>query len=86
MLKIEEKKTKVLSYLDKDGVVTSTVNPNITLQRTEIKYRNTTAFPLKCTLMYLQGKIKMMGYLPPQVQLDAFSYVKPRLFTRIRPF
>ena len=26
----------------------------------------------------------MMGYLPSQVQLDAFSYVKPRFFTGIR--
>jgi len=39
--------------LYKDGVITSTVNPNITL--------------------------------PSQVQLDALSYVKPRLLTGIRP-
>ena len=69
----------IWSYLHKDGVVTSTVNPNITLQgikcwSTNIKVNIQLSFSL------------MMGYLPSQVQLDALSYMKPRFFTGIRPF
>ena len=62
-----------VAYLHKDGVVTSTVNPNITLQKKLIHLIKTYDW------FYVQ-------YLPSQVQLDAFPNVKPSFFTRIRPF